>query len=110
MLSLQIAVPVFLGTTTCLSESAQLNEDKIQWHIPTGVQIDFVAELLSKFVYNSIRNISSLSEFILIEKNVDMHVESKVSSKHDYLAEWRRCLRIVQYTIRGCPGLLFEMN
>jgi hypothetical protein len=99
-----------VGSTTCLGESAQLNDDKIQWHTPTGMQIDFVAELISRYVYDRIRNISSNSDFIFVEKNTEMDVDAKVSSKHNYLMEWRRCLRILRYTIRGCPGLLLDMD
>ena len=100
-----------IGSTVCLGESAQLNDDKIQWHVPTGVQIDFVAELLSIFVYSRIKNISSHSDFVFVEKNNDTDVEtSRVSSKHDFLVEWRKCLRILRYCVRGCPGLLIEMG
>ncbi len=100
------------GSTIRVGESAQLKDDKILWHVPSGTQIDFVAELLSKFVYTRIRNLTaqSQSDLVFVEKNIDIDNEAKLTSKHDYLAEWRNCLRILRYAIRGCPGLLVEMT
>lgn len=99
-----------VNSSACLGESARLYDDKIKWHVPTASQIDFVAELLSRFVFDRIRKITSQSEFVFVEKDYESDKESKIASKHDYLKEWRDCLRILRYAIRGCPGLLIEMT
>ncbi len=99
-----------IGMLFSLGESAQLSNDKTKWHVPSGAQINFVAELLSTYVYNRIKNIPEYSEFVFVENSTEMDMDNKISSKQQYLMEWRRCLRVLRYTVRGCPGLLLETS
>lgn len=100
-----------VGSTVSFGESAQLVNDKIHWHIPTGEQLDFVAELIETFVYSRIGKLCANGDYVLVEKISDMEIDgAKISSsiKQDRVGEWRRCLRILRYVIRGCPSLFLD--
>lgn len=101
------------GSTASFGESAQLNDDKIHWHTPTASQLDFVAELISTFVYTHFRKLCSNGDFVLVERYSEMDINGEPrfsSSKHDRLGEWRRSLRILRYVIRGCPSMLLDLD
>uniref|UniRef100_A0A7S3V8U0 Uncharacterized protein n=1 Tax=Chaetoceros debilis TaxID=122233 RepID=A0A7S3V8U0_9STRA len=77
-----------------LGKSAHLDGDKILWHIPDGQQLNLVAEILSYFIFDRLRSLSL----------------AKAGSESIDLSEWRRCLKLVRYTLRGTSGLLQEID
>ena len=72
-----------------LGASAQLKRDRILWHTPSGEQIDFCAGLLDKIALRPLRELG------------------KVSTDFS-LQQWRTCLRVLRYSLRGCIGLLLD--
>ena len=78
--------------------SAQLHNDCVDWHVPSGDQIDFVVDLLQLFVYEEMNNLS-------------MDLKEKISSEQIEridIGQWRRCFKILRYALRGCSGILLD--
>jgi len=71
-----------------MGKSAQLHGGAlIHWHVPSSEQIDFTAQLLNKF---SLQRLKEMGD--------------PLSS----IVQWRRCLRVLRYSLRGCSGLLLD--
>ena len=87
-----------------LGKPSRFNQDHVRWHVPTGGQIDFAVEILSEFTYGSISSLStSLNEDEVGSANGDVQSDQKVD-----LMKWRKCLKILRYSLRGCSGVLLE--
>ncbi|KAL7471573.1 hypothetical protein ACHAXS_011864 [Conticribra weissflogii] len=71
-----------------MGKSAQLHGHAfIHWHVPSSDQIDFTVQLLNKFSLQRLKEMGNPSCSIL---------------------QWRRCLRVIRYSLRGCSGLLLD--
>jgi len=86
----------------CLGKSAHLSGDSVQWHVPSGAQIDFVAGMIHDLVLKHIHIISTKSMNI-----VDKKAEGD-PMKQANLLEWRQCLKILRYALRGSSGILLD--
>ncbi len=75
--------------------SAQLRDDKINWHVPCGDQIDFVAEILKTIVFPKMKELSKDLE----QNNKQIKVN---------VGRWRRAFRVLRYSLRGCSGVLLD--
>ena len=91
-----------------IGRSSQLRDDHVVWHVPSGEQIDFAVDLLQRFV---IAKLHSLAEeenlpasFVTVGEESG---EERIKRKVDAL-EWRRTLRILRYSLRGCSGILLD--
>lgn len=74
---------------TALGASVRLKGDRVLWHIPSGEQIDFCVGLLDRFALAPLKDLG------------------KVDNKFN-LNQWRQCLRLLRYSLRGCIGLLLD--
>lgn len=72
-----------------LGVSAKIKGDKVSWHVPSGEQIDFCASLLDQVALSPLRDLGNASG--------DLN-----------LKQWRKCLRLLRYSLRGCIGLLLD--
>ena len=70
-----------------MGKSAQLHGDKVQWHVPSGEQIDFTVRILVKFSLTRLKELGNPSSSI---------------------QQWRQCLRVLRYSLRGCSGILLD--
>eukprot|EP00566_Odontella_aurita_P004325 CAMPEP_0113531630 /NCGR_PEP_ID=MMETSP0015_2-20120614/3603_1 /TAXON_ID=2838 /ORGANISM="Odontella" /LENGTH=2326 /DNA_ID=CAMNT_0000430487 /DNA_START=10 /DNA_END=6990 /DNA_ORIENTATION=- /assembly_acc=CAM_ASM_000160 len=77
-----------------IGRSSQLRCDGVEWHSPSGEQIDFVAELLDCYVMRRLGDLGCPSED---SKDRDVDV-----------MKWRRALRVLRYALRGCSGILLD--
>jgi len=82
------------GDVWPIGRSSQLRHDNIEWHSPSGEQIDFVAELLDRYVMRRLGDLGSP-----LESNTDKPVDA---------LQWRRALRVLRYGLRGCSGILLD--
>jgi hypothetical protein len=74
---------------TNLGASARLKGDKVLWHVPSGEQIDFSAGLLNEVALAPLRDLGRVG--------------------NDFnLQQWRKCLRLLRYSLRGCISLLLD--
>eukprot|EP00804_Cyclotella_cryptica_P029515 CCRYP_011313-RA/>CCRYP_011313-RA protein AED:0.03 eAED:0.02 QI:169/0.87/0.88/1/1/1/9/224/2315 len=74
---------------TALGASVRLRGDRVLWHIPSGYQIDFCVGLLDRFA------LAPLKDLGRFDNNFS-------------LQQWRHCLRLLRYSLRGCIGLLLD--
>jgi hypothetical protein len=72
---------------TALGKSAELSGDRVLWHVPSGAQIDFCLSLLEKFALSPLKDLGR-SDFSL--------------------QQWRKSLRLLRYSLRGCSALLLD--
>eukprot|EP00550_Attheya_septentrionalis_P002489 CAMPEP_0198284816 /NCGR_PEP_ID=MMETSP1449-20131203/4226_1 /TAXON_ID=420275 /ORGANISM="Attheya septentrionalis, Strain CCMP2084" /LENGTH=2325 /DNA_ID=CAMNT_0043982031 /DNA_START=25 /DNA_END=7002 /DNA_ORIENTATION=- len=107
-----------------IGKSAQLRDDPIQWHIPNGKQIDFTYHLIEKHGLGGIHDLGKASvETTAMDTDSDTSIEiietpgtekvAGIKSDIPYtvdLPQWRRALRILRYTIRGCAGILLDAD
>jgi len=87
-----------------LGKSAHLSGDNVQWHIPSGAQINFVADMLRDLVLKHLYMISTKSM-----DTVNKKVEGD-TTKQANLLEWRQCLKMLRYTLRGSSGILLDYD
>lgn len=80
-------------------KSVQLYKNSVGWHIPSGSQIDFVANILRTFVFNRLFALSKGSTF---------DNDTKDSKKRFDPSEWRTCMKIIRYCIRGASSVLVD--
>ncbi len=85
-----------------LGKPSHLSHDRVRWHVPTGAQIDFVADAIFEFTYKSIRSLSASWD----DANY-MQSGSQTSQGFD-MSKYRRCLKILRYTLRGASGIMPE--
>lgn len=72
-----------------LGKSAELKGDRVLWHIPSGVQIDFCVSLFDQVALLPLKELGNASTNFILK-------------------QWRRCLRVLRYSLRGCIGLLLD--
>lgn len=87
------------ATYSPLGKSAQLDRDGVQWHVPTGEQIDFAVHLLQSIVLKDLSRLGS---------PVGGESETGDLPHCTDVLEWRRVLRLIRYALRGCMSLLLE--
>ena len=74
-----------------LGASAQLKGDRVLWHTPSGEQIDFCVGLLDTIALRPLRKLGDFSTDFSLQ-------------------QWRKCLRVLRYSLRGCIGLLLDSS
>lgn len=85
-----------------LGKPSHLSNDHVRWHVPTGKQIDFAAEIITQFTYKSIRSLS-------ISSNKAGSITSDFQTGQNFdLLTCRNCLKILRYSLRGAAGILPE--
>mmetsp|Transcript_13477 Transcript_13477/g.20082 ORF Transcript_13477/g.20082 Transcript_13477/m.20082 type:complete len:2221 (-) Transcript_13477:217-6879(-) len=95
-----------------LGRSAQLHKDSILWHIPSGEQIDFAVELIRIFTFEGLRKLGGISNDDFEEIGFDQaegSIRDTAKANHSVdIPQWRRSLRVLRYSLRGCVGILLD--
>lgn len=106
-----------------LGESTQLYGNDVTWHSPSGVQLDFCAEMLEKFPLSTLKEaIYSTSELsadvefddvsLMVEENgcAKAKKNSTQNGGRGILNKWRRTLKMLRYSLRGCVSILLDAD
>jgi hypothetical protein len=79
-----------LGKPSCLGSKS------IKWHVPIGEQIDFNTKILTNVVFTRLSGLTTLSG-ITAWDSIN-------------LLEWRCCLKLLKYSLRGSISMLQESD
>mmetsp|Transcript_4858 Transcript_4858/g.11567 ORF Transcript_4858/g.11567 Transcript_4858/m.11567 type:complete len:2224 (+) Transcript_4858:205-6876(+) len=92
------------GDGLILGQSAQLNGDPVQWHVPNTECVEFAWDILQNHVFKKISELgSSMSD--------DMDVDGSGSGSYKVnIPDMRRCLRAVRYALRGGASFMLDFD
>lgn len=91
-----------------IGKSAQLRGDPLEWHVPSGKQIDFAVDLLNRFTIKSIQDLAAVDGVAGAFVSIDTQGEEASTKNKFDPVPWRRCLRVLRYSLRGCSGILLD--
>jgi hypothetical protein len=83
-------------TDCIIGKPSILASHSIKWHMPSGEQIDFNTKILKDIVFKRLNSLSTLSGLHGLEL-ID-------------LLEWRCCLKLLKYSLRGSISMLQESD
>lgn len=84
-----------------LGQSAQLQDDPVQWHVPDAQCVEFAWTLLNSHV------LQRLSQLAASGSTSD---DANSSAAGFDLQDMRRCLRVIRYSLRGGAGALLDVD
>ncbi|KAL3944784.1 MAG: hypothetical protein SGBAC_001155 [Bacillariaceae sp.] len=87
-----------------LGQSAQLNGDPVQWHVPNAECVEFAWQILQQHVFKKICELgASMSD--------EMDVDGSGSGSYKVnIQDMRRCLRAVRYALRGGASFMLDFD
>lgn len=100
-----------------LGKSGSLKGNPIHWHSPKKEELEFASDLLRIHVMTRINIVcDTYANVGFLESSLDgddsiVIVDSNVSeSKSVDIMILRKCLRVLRYSLRGCAGLLLDLQ
>jgi hypothetical protein len=108
------AYPLFTqcGPNTAVpGKGAELHNHDIEWHIPSGAQIDFGVTLMEQFAFARLRSL--LSDAAILSNDASdgdavAPMMSEDKARKVLVPEWRDCLKVLKYTLRGGIGIMAD--
>lgn len=113
----------FHHLTAPMGKSAELHGHPIHWLSPSGSQLNFAMELLEDLAFSRLRKLffpeSGFDDSAESRNETDSYKfdtfkdqNGKVDEAHQkiVISEWRACLKILKYSLRGIVGILLDLG